>query len=126
MTDASDARLLELSRSAAKAEPAYWTEIDGERVLTDREGRPPDQIRAELTLAMDLAEQLTAIGETVSTGLTPGRVFGPQLLRRLRTSAETLLRAAERDVRIVAGLEQFLEELAAREEKQAAREAKRR
>jgi len=72
-------------------------------------------VKAELALALDLAEQLKTIADTTDVRLTPGRVFGPTLPRRLRTSTETLLRAAERDVRIVAALEQFLETEAARE-----------
>jgi len=80
-----DQRLSALSRSAAKAEPVYWTEINGERVLIDREGRPLAQVKAELALAFDLAEQLTTIGEMVETRLTSGRIFGPMLQRRLGT-----------------------------------------
>ena len=53
---------------------------------------------------------MTAITAAVET-LTPGRVFGPTLERRLRTSTETIVRLAEWNVRVAAALEQaWLEE----------------
>ena len=43
--------------------------------------------------------------------LTRGRIFGPTLERRLRTSIETLLKVAEWNTRVAAALEQaWLEE----------------
>jgi hypothetical protein len=43
--------------------------------------------------------------------VTAGRVSGPTLERRLRTSTETIVRLAEWDVRVAAALEQaWLEE----------------
>ena len=71
--------------------------------------RPLAQVKEELTAALDLAEQLTAITAAVET-LTL-RVFGPTLERRLRTSTETIVRLAEWNVRVIDALEQaWLEE----------------
>jgi hypothetical protein len=67
-------------------------------------------VKAELALAIDLAEQLSTVVETVETRLTFGRTVGPTLRRRLRTSVESILRLAERDVRIVDAMEQYREQ----------------
>jgi hypothetical protein len=68
-------------------------------------------VQAELALALDLIEQLTAIVAAVETRLTAGRTYGPTLPRRLRSSCESLLKAARRDQGIAAALEEaWLEE----------------
>src|SRR5215207_4155798 len=96
----------QLARLAARSENVYWTTPDvGEPFLTDRYNRPLAQVQEELTVALDLAEQLTAIAAAAET-LTPGRVFGPTLERRLRTSTETIVRLAEWNVRVIAAFEQ--------------------
>jgi hypothetical protein len=73
-------------------------------------------VKAELELALDLAERLDMIGSEAET-LTRGRIFGADSgKRRLRTSIETILKCAEWNVRVVAALEQaWVEE----QEKQA-------
>jgi hypothetical protein len=69
---ADDERLRRLSRLAAKGEVTYWVWPDvGEPYLTDRYGRPLAQVKTELALALDLADQLTAIAAGVET-LQPG------------------------------------------------------
>ena len=84
-----DERFRDLSRQAAKAEPTYWTWPDeGEPFLTDREGRPLSTVKAELERAFDRAERLEVIVAETET-LKRGRIFGPTLRRRLRTSIET-------------------------------------
>ena len=103
---ADDERLRRLSRLAAKGEVTHWVWPDvGEPYLVDRYGRQLAQVKAERAVALDLAEQLTAIAAAVET-LQPGRVFGPTLERRLRTSMETIVRLAEWNVRVAAALEQ--------------------
>jgi hypothetical protein len=103
---ADDERLRQLSRQAAKREIIHWTwPDDGEPYLTDRYGRQLAHVKSELALALDLAEQLTTIAVAVET-LQPGRVFGPTLERRLRTSTETIVRLAEWNVRVIDALEQ--------------------
>ena len=110
MTD-EDARRLRALQTAARTEPIYWTELDdGEKVLTDREGRQLDRVRVEAALALELAERLAAIVERVVIGLTPGRTFGPTLERRLRTSIRTVTNVYERDNMIVEALLQAWEE----------------
>ena len=104
-------RLRAIARTAAKSEPLHWTELDdGEKVLTDRHGGQLAEVRAEATLALQLAEQLSSIVEEVEVGLTPGRTFGPTLERRLRTSIATLARVYERDNTIASALEQAWDE----------------
>ena len=49
-------------------------------------------VKAELERAFDLAERLEVIAAETET-LTRGRIFGPTLERRLRTSIETILSA---------------------------------
>jgi hypothetical protein len=61
---------------------------EGEPFLTDREGRQLSAVKAELERAFDLAERLEGIVAETET-LTRGRIFGPTLARRLRTSIET-------------------------------------
>jgi hypothetical protein len=57
-----------------------------------------------------MAERLGVIVTETET-LTRGRIFGPTLERRLRTSIETLLKVAEWNTRVAAALEQaWLEE----------------
>ena len=48
---------------------------------------------------------MTEIAAAVET-LQPGRVFGPTLERRLRTSTETIVRLAEWNTRVIHALEQ--------------------
>ena len=63
----------------------------------------------------DLAERLEVIVTETET-LTRGRIFGPRLERRLRTSIETILKCAEWNLRCQQALEPaWLEE----QEKQA-------
>lgn len=59
----------------------------------------------ERELALDLAERLDVIVSEAET-LTRGRIFGPTLPHRLRTSIETILKCAEWNVRVAAALEQ--------------------
>ena len=67
-------------------------------------------MQQERELALDLAEQLARIVESAET-LTRGRVYGPTLSRRLRSSIESLLRLEEWNARVIAALEQaWLEE----------------
>ena len=77
----------------------------GRAFLTDRYTPSPAQVKEELALAFDLAEQLTAIVGAVET-LTPRRVLGPTLERRLRTSIETILKCAEWNLRCQRALEE--------------------
>ena len=100
----------ELERTAARREPLYWQEADGEPFLVDRHHRTLAQVKAELALALDLAEQLTTIVSVVETRLTSGRTYGPTLPRRLRSSCESLLKAARRDEGIAAALEAVWQE----------------
>ena len=84
--------------------PLYWREADGEHVLVDRYHRPLAQVKTELALALDLAEQLGTIVSNVET-LTAGRVYGPTLGRRLRSSIETLVKLGTWNARVVDALE---------------------
>jgi hypothetical protein len=97
-------RLRDLDRAAARSEKLYWQEADGEPVLVDRYHRPLAQVKAELALALDLAEQLGTIVSQVET-LTAGRVYGPTLPRRLRSSIETLVKLGTWNARVIDALE---------------------
>jgi len=92
-------------------EAVYWVTPDvGEPYLTDRHGRSLVDVKGELALALDLAGRLDAIAAEVET-LTRGRIFGPQMYRRLQRSIETLHRVAEWNARNAAALERaWLEE----------------
>jgi hypothetical protein len=57
-------------------------------------------VKAELERVFDLAERLEVIVTETET-LTRGRIFGPTLERRLRTSIETILKVAEWNVRVI-------------------------
>ena len=60
---------------------------------------------------LDLIEQLTTIVAAVEPRLTAGLTYGPTLERRLRSSCESLLKAARRDEGVAAALEEaWLEE----------------
>jgi hypothetical protein len=96
---------LDLARKAAKAEPVHWsTPAEGEPFLVDRYGRPLAVVKTELERALDLAERLEVI-VTETEKLTRGRIFGPTLERRLRTSIETILKCAEWNLRYQRALE---------------------
>jgi hypothetical protein len=92
-------------------EQVYWvTPNVGEPYLTDRHGRSLVEVKRELVLAMDLAQRLELIVAAVET-LTRGRIFGPSLERRLRSSIGTLAKSAQWNARTAAALEQaWLEE----------------
>jgi hypothetical protein len=67
-------------------------------------------VNAELERALDLAERLGVIVSETET-LTRGRIFGPTLERRLRSSIETILKCAEWNLRCQRALEEaWLEE----------------
>lgn len=67
-------------------------------------------MKAELALAIELGEQLSTVVETVEMRLTFGRTVGPTLPRPIRTWIESILKMAEREVRISTAIEQYEEQ----------------